>query len=283
MKQIVFILFLIPSLCFAQLGINVPNPEATLHIKPKGNLPPLVIENIDNKSFDEKRPYNKLIIDDDGIVKQQEPENIVTQKSRKIYRYYLKNNLRVGGYLTSGSKSNREVSLMTPDSEIELFKIENTDKTTIKFPKTARFGVILRIHAVLKYDNVKTPGKTLFFRDPIRDFMTGILNIHIGPYSRFKDTDQDSKSAQFLVSQFDNKMYINVMFEATGEEGKKLHFSFFNEPFSWSDWLVAFHKHYESTNAFNNNGPIILLGYEENKSNKNVLHETTNITMWELD
>ncbi len=278
MKQIIFILFLMPSLCFAQLGINVPNPEATLHIKPKGNLPPLVIENIDNKSFDEQRPYNKLIIDDDGIVKQQEPQNNVIQKSRKIYRYNLKKNLRIGAYEIPALVE-RDVQLMTPDSEIEL----SDQYHTIKFPKTGNFGIIVRIHAKLDFSAIDTQGKTPYSRDVIEAYTAGILHVHAGFYPNTDATNQHSKSMIFQISQFDNKMYLNAMFEVTGQEGQELNITFYLPQYSYSNWLWGFHNYYRPATYFNQKGPIILLGYEDNKSNKNVFHETTNITMWELN
>lgn len=89
MKYFILILILIPSLCFAQFGVNTSNPKAELHLAKTKNLPTLIIENMPNKNYDEKESYEKLIIDKNGIVKKTMIEKI-EGSGQESQRFYLK-------------------------------------------------------------------------------------------------------------------------------------------------------------------------------------------------
>lgn len=85
MKKILYIFFLIPCLCFGQLGINVTEPKAMLHLsRSESSTNALKIEGI------ETIPYNAeqrlLLIGDDGTLKKEkEPEPYNDFKSNKYY------------------------------------------------------------------------------------------------------------------------------------------------------------------------------------------------------
>lgn len=106
MKKIFYFLFLIPCLCFGQLGINVKEPNATLHVvKHENSKPALKIENIDQQKTDqeETQSYNNLIIFEDGTIQKYSPD--INLKNR----FYFKETTSTLGYSKKLANSYPEV------------------------------------------------------------------------------------------------------------------------------------------------------------------------------
>ncbi len=85
MKKILYTLFLIPCLCFGQLGINTTEPKAMLHIsKSESSKNALKIEGIEKTPY--KAEQRHLLIGDDGTLKKEkQPEKFDRFKSNKYY------------------------------------------------------------------------------------------------------------------------------------------------------------------------------------------------------
>lgn len=157
MKHLLFILFLIPSLCLAQLGINTSEPKATLHVKKSASLPALKLENVKEIGTNESQSYKELIIYEDGTIKNTAlstpPSTPIGNKFYFIDNFTLEKgankevtNIRVKNFSNS-SATNSDNQIVIPKTGSYAFSFRFIADTSLETDITSySFGrVLLRI------------------------------------------------------------------------------------------------------------------------------------------
>lgn len=212
MKQLFFILFLIPCLSFAQLGVNKQNPSATLHIQKKEPLPALIIEGVDTKDeLDSGDRY--LIIGEDGTVKKSKDEEI-----DMMYKFIVSEKLIIGTGLNDKQKVHLGLANSNDFPELNIPNHEKYVKNgDILLPDTGSFALTMRYTTKIM-DRVSDQRNEMYFGQVL-------LNAYDNTNSK-NPVLLDSIEMTWIYSSNHNSMSYNVTAEVHGKEGTPIKLEF---------------------------------------------------------